>query len=181
MSRLSVIEPAAASGNGRDLLNAVYEKYGTVNNMTKVMVNSPAVLQGYLGLSDALGSGLLDARIREQLALFVAQQNECNYCYAVHASTAKSAGLTPQQIEHSGNGHGDSASENAALHFAQRILETRGDISDIDLITVRKAGFNDGEIAEIIANVALNIFTNYFNKVAQVEIDFPNVTFAKAS
>jgi len=39
--------------------------------------------------------------------------------------------------------------------------------------TVRRAGFSDGEIAEIIAHVALNIFTNYFNNTAEVEVDFP--------
>ena len=34
----------------------------------------------------------------------------------------------------------------------------------------------DGEIAEIIAHVALNVFTNYFNRAAQTDIDFPLVT-----
>jgi alkylhydroperoxidase family enzyme len=40
---------------------------------------------------------------------------------------------------------------------------------------VRRAGFSDGEIAEIIAHVALNIFTNYFNNTAEVEVDFPTI------
>ena len=40
---------------------------------------------------------------------------------------------------------------------------------------VREAGYGDGEISEIVANVAKNIFTNYFNHVAQTEVDFPEV------
>jgi len=34
----------------------------------------------------------------------------------------------------------------------------------------------EGEIAEIIANVALNVYTNYLNKIALTEVDFPRVS-----
>ena len=44
-------------------------------------------------------------------------------------------------------------------------------VEDIDQL--RASGFSDGEITEIIANVALNLFTNYFNHVAGTEVDFP--------
>lgn len=35
-------------------------------------------------------------------------------------------------------------------------------------------------MGEIIAHVALNIVTNYFNVVTQPEVDFPLVTAAQA-
>ena len=38
---------------------------------------------------------------------------------------------------------------------------------------LRDHGFTDGDLAEVVANVALNIFTNYFNHVAETDIDFP--------
>ena len=38
---------------------------------------------------------------------------------------------------------------------------------------LRRAGYNDGEVGEIVANVALNLFTNSFNHVAATELDFP--------
>lgn len=41
--------------------------------------------------------------------------------------------------------------------------------------SARAAGFDDGEIAEIVAHVAPNVFTNYLNRVAEAEIDFPKV------
>ena len=43
---------------------------------------------------------------------------------------------------------------------------------------VREAGYGEGEIAEIIAAVALNIFSNYFNHIAETEVDFPPVALA---
>jgi alkylhydroperoxidase family enzyme len=63
----------------------------------------------------------------------------------------------------------------AALRFARELVTERGRVSDKDLAQVRKAGFSEGEITEIIANVALNLFTNYFNHVADTSIDFPIV------
>ena len=62
---------------------------------------------------------------------------------------------------------------DAALKFAAALVEGRGEISDQEFARVRQVGFTDGEIAEIIANVALNLFTNYFNKAADVSLDFP--------
>jgi len=181
MSRLSTIEPNAAAGKAKDLLTAVQHKLGLVPNMTKVMANSPAVLEGYLGLSGALSGGLLDAKTREQLALVTAQENECDYCLSAHSAIGKMVGLTPEQIAQSREGRGTDARAAAALTFARRVLETRGGIVADDLATVRQAGFGDGEIAEIIAHVALNVLTNYFNKAADVDIDFPKVSHRKAN
>ncbi len=46
---------------------------------------------------------------------------------------------------------------------------------------LRRAGFSDSEIAEIIAHVALNIFTNYFNNTAEVEADFPKIALRQCA
>lgn len=43
------------------------------------------------------------------------------------------------------------------------------------LAAAREAGVSDAELLEVVANVALNVFTNYFNIVAGTEIDFPLV------
>jgi hypothetical protein len=54
----------------------------------------------------------------------------------------------------------------------------RGQITPAQFEAVRQAGFRDGEIAKIIAHVAVNIFTNYFNNINQTEVDFPRVSVA---
>jgi alkylhydroperoxidase family enzyme len=43
------------------------------------------------------------------------------------------------------------------------------------------AGFDDGEIVEIIAHVALNLFTNYINVALDVPVDFPSIKFRRAA
>jgi hypothetical protein len=64
---------------------------------------------------------------------------------------------------------------DAALKFARAVVDTREGVGDQDIEAIRAAGYDDEQIAEIVAHVALNVLTNYFNKTAQVEIDFPPV------
>jgi uncharacterized peroxidase-related enzyme len=156
-------------------------KLGIVPNMTKVMATSPAVLESYLGFSGALAGGFLDAKTREQLALLTAQQNQCDYCLSAHTAIGKMVGLNREQILASRKGDGSSLRTTAALTFAKRVLDTKGQISEADLAAVRGAGFSEGEIAEIIAHVALNVFTNYFNTATDVDIDFPKVSYSEAA
>ena len=173
MSRLTQIAPDTATGKTKELLEAVKSKLGLVPNMVRAMANSPAALNAYVQFSGALAGGSLSARNREQIALAVGQVNECNYCLSAHSVLGKMAGLTPDQIRDSRQGTAADGKTDALLHFARKLVETRGQVSDGDVNAVRQAGFTDGEIAEAVANVALNIFTNYFNHVADTDIDFP--------
>jgi uncharacterized peroxidase-related enzyme len=181
MSRLQVIDPSTASGKAKDLLDAVKAKMGLVPNMTRVMANSPAVLESYLNFSGALAGGVLNSKVREQLALLTAQQNHCDYCLSAHTAIGKMVGLNHDQIVAARKGDGSSEKTTAALIFAKRVLDTRGQVGESDLAAVRVAGFSDGEIAEIIAHVALNVLTNYFNVATEVPIDFPNVSYTEVA
>jgi uncharacterized peroxidase-related enzyme len=181
MSRLRTIDPATAAGKAKELLDAVKGKLGIVPNMTKVMANSPVVLESYLGFSAALSGGLLDAKTREKLALLTAQENSCDYCLSAHSAIGKMVGLNEAEIIASREGNGTDSKTTAALTFAKEVLDAKGQISESELAAARNAGLSDGEIAEIIAHVALNIFTNYFNIAAGVDIDFPKVSPLKVA
>jgi uncharacterized peroxidase-related enzyme len=175
MSRLAAIQPDKASGKAKELLDAVQAKLKITPNMTRVMANSPAVLQAYLSFSSALASGALDTKLREQIALEVGEQNACQYCVSAHTAIGRMVGLSDAAIEAARGASSSSAKEAAALQFARQIIAKHGLASDADVDAVRRAGFTDGEVAEIIAHVALNVFTNYFNNTAGVEVDFPKI------
>ncbi len=178
MTHVHAIDPSTATGRTKELLDAVKSRMGMVPNMTRVMAASPAVLESYLGFSGALAGGLLDARTREQLALLTAQENHCDYCLSAHTAIGTMVGLNHQEIVASRGGAGSTPKTTAALTFAKRVLEAKGQVSESDLAAVTDAGYSEGEIAEMIAHVALNVFTNYFNIAAGVEIDFPRVSYA---
>jgi uncharacterized peroxidase-related enzyme len=173
MSRLQAVDPTAATGKAQALLEGVRNKLGLVPNMMRTMASSPAVLDGYLGLSGALGAGQLPASLREQIALAVAQANGCGYCLAAHSLLGSKAGLTDGDVAAARRGEATDPRDRAAIRFALAVVASRGGVDDAELGRVRGAGFGDGEIAEIVAHVALNVLTNYLNRVADTEIDFP--------
>ena len=175
MPRFQQIAPESATGKSKELLDAVKSKLGLVPNISRAMANSPAVLEGYLGLSGALAKGRLSAKNREQIALAVGQANQCDYCLAAHSAIGKMVGLTADEIQDSRRGSAVDPKGDAVIRFAQKLVENRGWITDDDIETLHAIGFDDGAICEVVANVALNIFTNYFNHVAETEIDFPKV------
>ena len=175
MSRLPAIQTETASGKAKQLLDGVQAKLKITPNMTRVMANSPAVLEGYLAFNGALAGGSLPAKLREEIALEVGEQNACQYCVSAHTAIGKLTGLTDSEIEQAREARSSSPKHTAALVFARQVVANRGQITDGDFEAARQAGFSDGEIAEIVAHVALNVFTNYFNTATQVDVDFPKV------
>lgn len=173
MSRLKLISPDSATGKAQELLAAVNAKLGLVPNMTRAMAGGPAALEGYLQLSGSLSHGRLSPKIREQLALAISEVNGCEYCLAAHSAVGKMVGLTSDQIRDSRLGSAIDPKVDALLRFARRVVDARGRVTNDDLAEVRAAGFDDGAIAEVVAHVALNVFTNYFNNVAETDLDFP--------
>jgi uncharacterized peroxidase-related enzyme len=175
MEQIKAINPEQATGKSKELLDGVQKKLGMTPNMMRTMAQSPAVLEGYLNFSGALGAGSLTAKLREQIALIVAETNGCEYCLSAHSAVGRILGLSQEEISDSRRGESSEGKTGAALRLAHELVTERGRVSEKELAQVRRAGFSEGEITEIIANVALNLFTNYFNHVAAPSIDFPSV------
>jgi uncharacterized peroxidase-related enzyme len=173
MSRIHPIAPEISTDRARTQLDAVKGKLGLVPNMMRAMANSPAVLDGYLQFSGALGKGSLPAKVREQISLAVAQANGCDYCLAAHSAIGKAVGLTAEQVRDSRLGTAVDSRTDALIRFAVKVVQSRGHVRDHDVDDVRAAGFGDATIAEVVAHVALDTFTNYFNNVARTDVDFP--------
>ena len=173
MPRIAPIDTARADADVHATLSAVKAKIGTVPNLFSTFAQSPAVLNGYLALSDALGKGVLTAKQREIISLAVAQANECHYCLSAH--TLMGNGLSQEGIRKAREGKAESTLDDAVASFARRVVDTRGQVSDADLAAARSAGLSDAHIVEVIANVAINVLTDYTNNVALTDIDFPKV------
>ena len=173
MSRLNLIQNEQANEKQGELLDAVQKTLGMTPNLIRVFANSPAVLQGYLGLSGSLGEGTLDPKLKEQIALTVGETNSCEYCLAAHSAIGKMVGLSRDEIADARQGASNDVRTETVLQFAKAVVEKSGWVDDVDLHKVRDAGFDDEAITEIVANVVLNILTNYMNHIAETPIDFP--------
>jgi len=180
MPRLTPIDPNTATGKAKDLLDGVQAALGVTPNLIRTMANSPAVLDAYLALSKALSAGTLSAALQEQIALTVAGENNCDYCASAHTLIGRKEGVTEDELAANLQGRSSDPHTQAILKLAQAIVVKRGFVSDQELAEARLAGVSDAEIAEVTAGVAKNIFTNYFNHVAQTDIDFPHVSAGEA-
>jgi uncharacterized peroxidase-related enzyme len=177
MSRLPIpasIETSPAAS--QPLLQAVKKQLGMVPNLFRLVGNSPAALEGYLGLNGALAKGALEAPTRERIALAVAELNGCDYCLSAHSYIGKNlARLSDVEIAANRSGRSADAKADAAVGFAVKLVNARGHVSDADIKAVKDAGYDDAQVIEIVLHVALNTLTNYVNEVAKTAIDFPAV------
>jgi len=182
MQRLKAIDPADAAGKTKDLFNAIQQKLGMVPAMMRTMGNSPAVLGGYLQFNASLGEGRLGAKLGELIALAVANANNCEYCNAAHSFIGeKLVHIDGNAIADARQGKSSDTRIQAALEFARTLVAKRGIVADADVNKVKAAGYDEGQIAEIIAHVAINIFTNYFNNASSVVVDFPEVELVETA
>ena len=143
------------------------------SNFLRLLANSHAAMEGYAAFEAALAHGQLSARQRQQIALAVAEINGSKYCLSAHYAAAKRYGLSEEEIRFARRATASDPQTDAMLRFAQGVTLQRGDFSDADFLSLRRAGITDSQIAEIVANVALSIFANYFNTVARTDVDFP--------
>jgi uncharacterized peroxidase-related enzyme len=176
MSRISIPTIDNSLEASKPLLAAVQKQLGVVPNLMKLLGHSPSALEGYLSMNGALNKGALNAQLRERIALTVAEYNGCDYCLSAHDYLARNvAKLSGAEIDAARAGRSEDARTEAALQFALQVARSRGRVSDAEVATVRLAGFDEASIVEIVANVAVNVLTNYVNNVAQTDIDFPVV------
>lgn len=181
MSRVQLINPSEAAGERKQVLEQIHGAFGATPAMFRAVANSTAALKSMWGSFGALGGGVIPAKLGEQIAVAVADRNACEYCLAAHTALGRKAGASAQEMATAQAGESADPKTAAALRFALKLVNDRGQVNDADVQALRAAGFNDEEVVEILAHVALNLFTNYVNVAFAVPLDFPSVKLRKAA
>lgn len=181
MSRVPLPTPTQAPAASQPLLAQIQSAFGATPNMFRAVANSPAALASMWGSFGALGAGVLPAKLGEQVAVAIADRNGCHYCLAAHTVLGRKAGASAEEMAEAQAGRSSDPRTAAALAFATTVVERRADIGEADVAALREAGFGDGEIVELLAHVALNLFTNYVNVAFDVPLDFPKVALRQAA
>ena len=181
MSRIPPVNPAATTPDRQALLSAIHQAFGATPAMFKTVAQSPAALKMMWSAFGALGAGVIPPRLGEQIAVAVADRNACEYCLAAHTALGRKAGASAAEMAAAQAGESADPKTNAALRFALKVVDARGQVTDADVQALRAAGFDDEHIVEILAHVALNLFTNYVNVAFAVPVDFPAVPLRRAA
>ena len=173
MQRIKSVNAELAQGRTKELLAQVRQQFGVVPNAVKLMANSPAVLESFLAFSQAMEHASIGDKLHNQVKLATSESNSCAYCTSILSATAPAAGLTSGDILEGRTATAEDPRTDAALRFANAVLENRGMVSDDQLRAVRETGFNDAEIVEIVTSVVQGCFTNFLNNLADTDLDIP--------
>lgn len=181
MARVELINPNAVTGERKEVLDEITAAFGATPAMFRAVANSPAALKMMWAGFGALGGGRIGAKLGEQIAVLVADRNSCEYCLAAHTALGRKAGATREEMSEAQAGRAGDPRTAAALDFAAKLVESRAQVADADVEALRAAGFGDEEVVELVAHVALNLFTNYLNMALAVPLDFPAVRLLRAA
>lgn len=181
MARVELIDPKTATGDRAATLGRITGAFGATPAMFRAVANSPAALKMMWAGFGALGTGRIGSRLGEQIAVLVADRNSCEYCLAAHTLLGGKAGVSADDMKEAQAGRSSDPRTAAALGFAAKLVENRARVSDSDVESLKAAGFDDEEVVELVAHVALNLFTNYINVALDVPLDFPAVRLLKAA
>ncbi len=143
-------------------------------NLLRTVAHSPAALGAFAGQVAAAGDMRLPGRIREAIALCVAELNGSKYCLAAHKAWFDCLGEDADTIRRFRQGLSEDPREQTLLALTTKLVLDRGHHTKFAVETARELGVSDEEIVEVVALVALNTFTNYLTSLAETEIEFPS-------
>jgi uncharacterized peroxidase-related enzyme len=180
MPKIKPVSLESASPEQKKIFEGIKAKLGKVPNVYATVAHSPAAITALLENGENLKKGVLTAKEIEAIALAVGQANGCDYCVAAHTAISKMQGVAVEETLEFREGKSRDAKINALLRLAVEIVRTQGSPSSGAIEAFRKAGYSDAALVEVIAWVAHNTFTNYFNHTIETESDFPKAPALKS-
>ncbi len=173
MARLPVIKFENAGKEIQSTYDAIKAKFGMVPNIFKGMANSPVVLNAYLKLDEMIAGGSFSPVEQDIVRLVVSQYNKCEYCIAAHTGSLLAKGLKKEEIMEIRKEKSADARQSALIDFTLKVMKTKGFVTDDDIETFKKAGFNNTHVAEITVIMAQKTLSNYFNHINDTDLDLP--------
>ena len=168
-TRFPAHSPESAVGKAGDLLGGIIARSGSAGPMVRTMAGSPSVLGGYLELSRAMKRSRLDRAISERISLAVQARLGCELCLAAHTSGARSAGVSDEEIELAKQGTSSDPTVAVIVELARRVDTQPASITAEHIDELRRLGYRDRDILDVVGLVALNVLTGAFNLVAGLE------------
>ena len=172
MNAFSVPARQQVSVANQTLFDNLTKSVGRVPNLISVFAYSDNALANYLTLNS--GKSSLRAKEREVINLVVSQVNECLYCLSAHTAISKGQGFTDEQIIQIRKAQvGFDPKLDALAKLVKSIAEHKGHAAPELINNFYAAGYNQGNLMDVVVGVGDKIITNYVFALTQVPIDFP--------
>jgi AhpD family alkylhydroperoxidase len=175
MQRVPAHSLDSAPDASHPALERAARKVGRVLNIHGAMAASPLLLDLYETMETLLAErSSLGEPVRQAIHLAVAASNECGYCQSAYTGAARQTGFTVEETIQIRQGFvAGREALTALLRLCREIAEHRGYVDDVTWKEALAAGWTEEQLLEAYAEVVRTIFTNYFNHLAETELDLP--------
>src|SRR5947209_13925243 len=171
MSRFPIHDDLTAPDGSIPVLRGALSSGGQLPNFLGVLAGSPTALRAYARFRSELRHGQLTLATLERIALAVAEHHHSEPGLAMHARAARAAGLAFDEVAAARQFTSKDPREAALLRYLQAVLENGGRAPMHLHEEAREAGWDDEQILEAIAAVALEQFAAMVNVAGEVPVD----------
>jgi alkylhydroperoxidase family enzyme len=180
-SRFDIHDELTAPEGSIKILKGVQSAGGGVSKFIGVLAGAPAALRAFARMRHELRGGVLPQPTRERIGLAVAERRGDPYSIAQHARTARAAGLGLDEVSRARSFKSADPKEAALLAFLEAVLSTDGRPAAHLVEEAREVGWDDEQLLEAVAHVALNEFQSLIANAAALPQDQTNPTVLPAA
>jgi AhpD family alkylhydroperoxidase len=172
MKTFAVPTREQVSDNNKAVFDNLKKAIGMVPNLYATMAYSDYALPNYVTFQS--GKTSLRAKEKEAVNLIVSQINNCIYCLSAHTMLGKMNGLTDEQVIEIRRGSASfDAKLDALVKLAKNITENRGQANSAVVDNFFAAGYNEGNLVDVVMLVGDKTIMNYLHNITKVPVDFP--------
>ncbi len=171
ISRFQIHDDTTAPEPSIPILRGAISTAGQLPNFLGVIAGSPAVLRAYTRFRAELRHGTLSSQTLERISLAVAAHYVSAPGAALHARTARQAGLGLDEIALAREWDSRDAREATLMRYLRALVEQQARPPMHLHEEAREAGWSDEQILEAIAFVSLETFTAMINVAGEVPVD----------
>lgn len=144
---------------------------GFVPNLYATIAYSENGLAKYVAYQGAKTS--LSNKEKEAVNLVVSEINACRYCLSAHTVIGGLNGFSADEILDLRAGHSADARLDALVKLAAAVTENRGHVAPEILDAFFAAGYDKGNLVDVVLQVSDKVAMNYLHNLTEVPIDFP--------
>ena len=169
---IKMISDEDADATLQDAFNLAKTPHGTVDNVMRVHSLRPSTMNGHVILYRAClhdQDNIVPMWFQEVISSYVSVLNECPYSYANHWSKVRHlvgceqrADQIEAALQNRTPDAGFDGKELEALRYAEKLTCTPAKMQEADIVPMRAAGWDDGEILEINQIIC---YFNYANRL----------------
>ncbi len=172
--KFTVHSQSSAPEASRPTLAMAEKTFGFVPNLFGVLAESPAAIEAYASINNALNKCSLTPIEQQVATLTISARSGCHYCMAAHSTIAQMVKMPENILAELRNQQSLLDPKLEALRvFTLSALQYQGMIPEKELNAFMSSGYDRQHVLDVITIIALKTLSNYTNHIANTPVDEP--------